>query len=510
MAGMCSGAGFGVSRSITNGSGNGDFSGHSLSSAGPDEAHYRQVDYVEKCSRSRYVRPFKGILVLHGHIHHPKLSSIVQKLMKAMRYLAFDRLCFVLQYNEVLGKGAFKTVYKAFDQLNGIEVAWNRVKIDDVLRSPEDLEKLYSEVHLLRQLKHENIMKFFDSWIDDKKKTVNMITELFASGSLRQYRRKHKNVDMKAIKNWARQILQGLDYLHSQNPPVIHRDLKCDNIFVNGNQGEVKIGDLGLATILQQPTAQSVIAFHWQGVKPAALAKVASQRAFKEPVRDLLHIPNEVPRSISQLYYGPNSMDIDPEYNQSVCTDSNCASPCSEVVEFERSHQNNDFRLRGKKNDDNSISLTLRIADQGDTALAVAAEMVEQLDLADHDVVFIADFIDSLIMRILPEWKPSSDCCSSGERCTSGLTLISDQWDTPSPYCRAESVARPDNVCDIHMVVKICIPAGSNNLYRNSNLVSTPHTACTSSPCLTNTGNILSLGSAASEVMGEDSSIKNG
>ncbi|KAL0398028.1 UNVERIFIED_CONTAM: putative serine/threonine-protein kinase WNK4 [Sesamum calycinum] len=450
--------------------------------------------------------------------------------MKAMRYLAFDGLCFVLQYNEVLGKGAFKTVYKAFDQLNGIEVAWNRVKIDDVLRSPEDLEKLYSEVHLLRQLKHENIMKFFDSWIDDKKKTVNMITELFASGSLRQYRRKHKNVDMKAIKNWARQILQGLDYLHSQNPPVIHRDLKCDNIFVNGNQGEVKIGDLGLATILQQPTAQSVIGTPefmapelyeekynelvdiysfgmcllemvtleypysecknpaqifrkvTSGVKPAALAKVASQEVkefiekclvpasermsakellkdpflqlehSKEPVRDLLHIPNEVPRSISRSYYGPNSMDIDPEYNQSVCTDSNCASPCSEVVEFERSHQNNDFRLRGKKNDDNSISLTLRIADQGgrvrnihflfyldsDTALAVAAEMVEQLDLADHDVVFIADFIDSLIMRILPEWKPSSDCCSSGERCTSGLTLISDQWDTPSPYCRAE------------------------------------------------------------------------
>ncbi|KAL0379366.1 UNVERIFIED_CONTAM: putative serine/threonine-protein kinase WNK4 [Sesamum angustifolium] len=481
MAGMCSGAGFGVSRSITNGSGNGDFSGHSLSSAGPDEAHYRQVDYVEKCSRSRYVR-----------------------------------------YNEVLGKGAFKTVYKAFDQLNGIEVAWNRVKIDDVLRSPEDLEKLYSEVHLLRQLKHENIMKFFDSWIDDKKKTVNMITELFASGSLRQYRRKHKNVDMKAIKNWARQILQGLDYLHSQNPPVIHRDLKCDNIFVNGNQGEVKIGDLGLATILQQPTAQSVIAQIFRkvtsGVKPAALAKVASQEV-KEFIEKCL-VPASERMSARELLKDPF---LQLEHSKEP-VHSNCASPCSEVVEFERSHQNNDFRLRGKKNDDNSISLTLRIADQGgrvrnihflfyldsDTALAVAAEMVEQLDLADHDVVFIADFIDSLIMRILPEWKPSSDCCSSGERCTSGLTLISDQWDTPSPYCRAESVARPDNVCDIHMGRQICIPADSNNLYRNSKLVSTPHTACTSSPCLTNTGNILSLGSAASEVMGEDSSIKNG
>lgn len=74
-----------------------------------------------------------------------------------------------------------------------------------------------------------------------------------------RYRKKHKTVDMKAIKNWSRQILRGLDYLHSQNPPVIHRDLKCDNIFVNGNQGEVKIGDLGLATILQRPTAKSLI-----------------------------------------------------------------------------------------------------------------------------------------------------------------------------------------------------------------------------------------------------------
>lgn len=64
---------------------------------------------------------------------------------------------------------------------------------------------------------------------------------------------------MKAIKNWARQVLQGLEYLHSQNPPIIHRDLKCDNIFVNGNHGEIKIGDLGLATIMEQPTAKSVI-----------------------------------------------------------------------------------------------------------------------------------------------------------------------------------------------------------------------------------------------------------
>lgn len=54
------------------------------------------------------------------------------------------------------------------------------------MQSPEQLERLYLEVDLLKSLKHENILKFYYSWVDDKNKTVNMITELFTSGSLRQ------------------------------------------------------------------------------------------------------------------------------------------------------------------------------------------------------------------------------------------------------------------------------------------------------------------------------------
>ena len=80
----------------------------------------------------------------------------------------------------------FVCSYRGFDEVNGTEVAWNRVKINDVLKSPEGLDKLYSEVRLLKTLKHENIIKLFDSWVDDKKKTVNMITELFTSGNLRE------------------------------------------------------------------------------------------------------------------------------------------------------------------------------------------------------------------------------------------------------------------------------------------------------------------------------------
>jgi WNK lysine deficient protein kinase len=59
---------------------------------------------------------------------------------------------------------------------------------------------------------------------------------------------------LKIVKRWARQILKGLAYLHSYDPPIIHRDIKvkfhlmqCDNIFINGATGEVKIGDMGTA-----------------------------------------------------------------------------------------------------------------------------------------------------------------------------------------------------------------------------------------------------------------------
>lgn len=165
-----------------------------------------------------------------------------------------------VRYNDFLGKGAFKTVYKGFDEEDGTEVAWCQVNIDDVLHSPEEVQRsLYSEVNLIQSLNHENIIKCYNSWVDHEEKTINIITELFSSGSLRQYRKRHKHVDLKAIKNWSRQILRGLHYLHTHNPPIIHRDLKCDNIFVNGFNGQVKIGDLGLAIVMQQPFARTCI-----------------------------------------------------------------------------------------------------------------------------------------------------------------------------------------------------------------------------------------------------------
>ena len=43
-----------------------------------------------------------------------------------------------------------------------------------------------------------------------------------------------------AVKRWCRQILRGLEFLHANQ--IIHRDIKCDNIFINGATGDLRIG----------------------------------------------------------------------------------------------------------------------------------------------------------------------------------------------------------------------------------------------------------------------------
>lgn len=85
----------------------------------------------------------------------------------------------------MLGKGAMKKVYKAIDMVVGMEVAWSQIKLNDLLHSPDDLQRLYSEVHLLSTLNHDSIIKFYTSWIDVQNTTFNFITEMFTSGTLR-------------------------------------------------------------------------------------------------------------------------------------------------------------------------------------------------------------------------------------------------------------------------------------------------------------------------------------
>lgn len=106
-----------------------------------------------------------------------------------------------------------------------------------------------------------------------------------------RYRKKHKHVDSEVLKRWAWQILCGLVYLHGHSPPIIHRDLKCDNIFINGSEGVVKIGDLGLATLLRARTApQSVLGKSSLCISPLFKESISAHHliSFNPVVNDIM------------------------------------------------------------------------------------------------------------------------------------------------------------------------------------------------------------------------------
>ncbi|XAR68171.1 Non-specific serine/threonine protein kinase [Bertholletia excelsa] len=156
------------------------------------------------------------------------------------------------RYSDLLGVGAVKKVYRAFDQREGTDVAWNQVRLGKFSDDPSVIKRLMAEISLLKSLRNEFIIVLYSFWKDDKHNTLNFITEACTSGSLRDYRKKHRHVSIKAMKKWSKQILLGLDYLHTHDPCIIHRDLNCSNVFINGNIGKVKIGDLGLAAIVEK------------------------------------------------------------------------------------------------------------------------------------------------------------------------------------------------------------------------------------------------------------------
>eukprot|EP00958_Prasinococcus_capsulatus_P009546 scaffold928_cov370-Prasinococcus_capsulatus_cf.AAC.3 len=68
-----------------------------------------------------------------------------------------------------------------------MEVAWNKLNTQGLLCSEEERERLQQEVDLLRNLKHKNIIKLYHSWVDKTRGEVNFITEIFTSGTLREY-----------------------------------------------------------------------------------------------------------------------------------------------------------------------------------------------------------------------------------------------------------------------------------------------------------------------------------
>lgn len=182
------------------------------------------------------------------YIQSPEVQNAIVERSPGGRYVRFM---------EKLGSGASKDVYRAYDTQEGIEVAWNVVNLSGVPKSERN--RIVNEVRLLERLHHRNIISFHGSWVNRERQEVNFVTEILSSGTLKSFIAKVQVIRWKIAKRWAVQILKGLEYLHSQDPPVIHRDLKCENIFINGTSGDLRIGDLGLSTVHRNERVLSVL-----------------------------------------------------------------------------------------------------------------------------------------------------------------------------------------------------------------------------------------------------------
>ena len=98
------------------------------------------------------------------------------------------------------------------------------------------------EVGLLLKLRHNNVVKIYETLETDKH--IIIVMELCAGGDLMNYVRKRRRLKEPYAKLIFKQLIDGLAYIHSKC--VAHRDIKLDNILLDG-KGVVKIGDFGVS-----------------------------------------------------------------------------------------------------------------------------------------------------------------------------------------------------------------------------------------------------------------------
>ncbi|XP_025107919.1 serine/threonine-protein kinase Nek4-like [Pomacea canaliculata] len=149
-----------------------------------------------------------------------------------------------------LGKGGFGVVYLLKSDKDGPPLAMKTV---DLRKIPEDFrERAKDEAKLLQNLSNPYLVHHVNSYM--RHPYLCIIMEFCAAGDLEKFI-KHlgfKNLPEKLITCWLMQAASGLNYMHTHDPVVLHRDLKPQNIYITGTGG-LRLGDLGLARKLAGP-----------------------------------------------------------------------------------------------------------------------------------------------------------------------------------------------------------------------------------------------------------------
>ncbi|EDW62519.1 serine/threonine-protein kinase Nek2 [Drosophila virilis] len=174
---------------------------------------------------------------------HKNTSEFAKKTLQDYEVLA------------VMGNGAFGTCYKVKDKTTGVLYAWKGMNYDEL--DDEKCESLISEISVLRQLQHPNIVQYYHHLVNREAKSIYIVMECCDGGDLAQLiqraRTQRQRFEEPYIWRVLFQLCRALQVCHNKIPSgtILHRDIKPANIFLDAS-GNVKLGDFGLARVLRR------------------------------------------------------------------------------------------------------------------------------------------------------------------------------------------------------------------------------------------------------------------
>ena len=148
-------------------------------------------------------------------------------------------------YGRRIGQGAFGKVNLGLNVLTGRVVAIKSFKKTPIEKFKHRMKKIQYETELMKRFNHKNITKILEVFNDEEYMLI--IMEYINGGNLFSFVKKRRKLSEKMSKFLFRQIILGIQHIHSKN--VVHRDIKLENILIDFNNN-VKICDFGIGKVL--------------------------------------------------------------------------------------------------------------------------------------------------------------------------------------------------------------------------------------------------------------------